>query len=354
MVQYSLQVLRGLRGPENLTKRGNQNMKRWKNWLAGMAATLTLLMLLPVSALAASKPEITVNMPKTIEPDQQFAASVELKNNPGWAALGMEVTYDTQYMELVNLKSGNVVEDSRALFIYNEKTAGTIITSALYVDAKASLEEGNQTANGTVFTLYFQVKASASKGKTAAVNVKVDTFANSQYKAMMEPTTIKATASIGKLSSDDRKTQPHETKPSGSSIGGVVGTVPAATSSRNQAGGTQASSEGGTNVSSNGTAAGTAASGTAGGTTTAGTGGANNGTTVGTVTTPDGSVVENGVTPTVTTKAAEPEETTGNWWLAIVLGVVLIALVVVAVIVLRRRQGQSPNANPDTDNTDPQ
>ena len=106
-------------------------MKKWKQWVSGVAATLMALMLVPMGAMAAAKPELTVNMPENIEPGQQFAASVELKNNPGWAAFTLITTYDSQYMELEDVKAGSAVEDPHSWFIYNETATGNINTSAI-------------------------------------------------------------------------------------------------------------------------------------------------------------------------------------------------------------------------------
>lgn len=323
-------------------------MKKWKQWVSGVAASLVALMLVPTGALAATKPELTVDMPENIEPDQQFAATVELKNNPGWAAFTLITTYDSQYMELEDVKTGSAVEDPHSWFIYNETATGTINTSAIYLDASVSLEEGSCTKNGTMYTLYFKVKSSATKGSTANVLVKVETFVNALHKTVMETTTVKGSAKIGKLSADDRKTMPSATKPSSGGVSGVVGTLPTVAST--QAGQTDAAGHK------------TAATGGETGVAVA------NGTTAATseaiasaVTTPDGQTVQSQATPTVTAKNGNDEIKPSNnyWWMAIVLVAALVVLAVVVMVVLRRKPEaessaqEKPHTN-DSDNPDAQ
>ncbi|GEM_PF-5073741 len=313
-------------------------MKKWKQWVSGVAATLMALMLVPMGAMAAAKPELTVNMPENIEPGQQFAASVELKNNPGWAAFTLITTYDSQYMELEDVKAGSAVEDPHSWFIYNETATGNINTSAIYLDASVSLEEGSCTKSGTMYTLYFKVKSSAAKGSTANVQVKVETFVNALRKTVIESTTIKGSAKIGKLSADDRKTLPSATKPSSGGVSGVVGTLPTAAST----GAGQTGAAGNKTSAAGGTAGAAAANGT-----TVATPDANGSTATAVVTTPDGQTVQSQATPTVTAKTGDDETKSSNnyWWMAIVLVAALVVLAVVVVVILRRK--------PDAEQTAP-
>lgn len=290
-------------------------MKNCKKWLACMGAMLSLLLVLPVNTMAAGNPELTMTLPQTVEAGKQFALPVGIKNNPGWSAFQMEITYDPQQMALVGLDSGDAMNDyNNILFSYNENPVGTIHAIGLYNDSAKTVEEsGNMEANGTLFTLFFQVKETVSKGTNIQVSLDLQTMCNAKLESQMDPVTVKASGKVGTLSASDQQTQPNKTTTGTGALSGIIGTVPAGMTSGNNA---------------------TTGNRATNGITTAGSGQSNTNTAASSV---SGQTAAASATNAPSGTGSQAEEGFGWWWIAIALAVLIVVLVVVIVTLKKRR-----------------
>ncbi|MGI6264004.1 MAG: cohesin domain-containing protein [Acutalibacteraceae bacterium] len=191
-------------------------------WAALAAVLLVLTAFLPLGAAADEQTEIRVLMPQTIQAGEQFAATIDLQHNTGWAALQFAVSYDTAQMKLVDVQMGEPIESQFTWFTFHEPTPGTLNVMSMYNDAAPTqAESGSMTANGTWATLIFAVNKDVAEGAAIAVNAKLITMVNAQMEEQLKPATFTGTAKVGALSAQDKRTQPSATT-GGAVVSGAV------------------------------------------------------------------------------------------------------------------------------------
>lgn len=299
------------------------------------------LLLTPLSASAqggdtAQAATLSLDMPQTVEADKQFAATLNIEDNPGWAALSMVITYDADQLELVDLEQGEAATAQGLLFVDNPTDSGEIIMGAIYSDPSADTVEDSRdmTANGALVTLYFEVLPTAQTGAQVSVEAQVTEMMGIQSQARPLPEAVSISADIGTLSAEDNRTLPSrtrapETTGAEEASGSAAGNASATQGGDGQngattpaAGGVQPDDPqgGGTDAASNGTGgAQSEATGAAGGS--------------GTSDTAPGGEEPNGL---------------GWWWLVIVLAVAAVTLGGAALAVRQRARennGSGPKDN---------
>lgn len=191
--------------------------------LSMLSLLLTLLFTLPFQSLAAETPVLTVKMPKTVEAGQQFAASIQIKNNPGWSAMTLVLSFDPQQLERIDMDRGNAMNDQNIMLSINTKPAGTLTITSLYNDASVSLKDSKDiTADGTWFTLYFLVKDTLPEGTSIQLNAKLTEMVTLKMESQPLAGPASASAAVGTMAAEDRKTLPHKTKASTTSVSGTA------------------------------------------------------------------------------------------------------------------------------------
>lgn len=298
------------------------------------------LLLMPLSASAqggdtAQAATLSLDMPQTVEAGKQFAATLNIEDNPGWAALSMVITYDADQLELVDLEQGEAATAQGLLFVDNPMDGGQIVIGAIYSDPSASTPEDsrNMTANGALVTMYFEVSPTAQTGAQVSIEGQVTEMMTAQGQVQSLPNPVSVSADIGTLSAEDNRTLPSRTKApettgAGEASGNATGNASATQGGNGQngtttpaAGGVQPDDPqgGGTDAASNGTGgAQSEATGAAGGS--------------GTSDTAPGGEEPNGL---------------GWWWLVIVLAVAAVILGGAALTVRQRARKDNDGAPKD-------
>lgn len=263
-----------------------------------LSLLLTLLLMLPFQSLALETPVMTVKMPKTVEAGQQFAASIQIKNNPGWSAMTLVLSFDPQQLERIDMDRGNAMNDQNIMLSINTKPAGTLTITSLYNDSSVSLEDSKDiTADGTWFTLYFLVKDTLPEGTSIQLNAKLTEMVTLKLESQPLADPVSASAAVGTMAAEDRKTLPHKTKSST-----------------------------------------TSGSGTA----TAASGASQNGESTGTLTNAGDSTGAASANGSSTAPNVDDSSTSGGlgwWWLVIGLAVVGVGAAAVAIFLARRSSG---------------
>lgn len=303
------------------------------------------LLLTPLSASAqggdtVQAATLSLDMPQTVEAGKQFAATLNIEDNPGWSALTVIITYDADRLELVDLEQGEAATAQNLLLMDNLTADGKIVIMGVYNDPAASTVEDsrNITANGALVTMYFEVLPTAQTGAQVSIEGQVTEMMTAQGQAQSLPEAVSVSADIGTLSAEDNRTLPSrtrapETTGAGEASGSATGNATATQGGNGQngittpaAGGVQPDDpqEGGTDAASNGTGgAQPNATGSAGGS--------------GTGDTDSGEEESNGL---------------GWWWLVIVLAVAAVILGGTALAV--RQRAREGNGNAPKDNRAPQ
>lgn len=287
------------------------------------------LLLTPFSALAqggdtAQAATLSLDMPKTVEAGKQFAAALNIADNPGWSALTMVVTYDTALLKLVDLEQGEAAKAQGLLFVDNPMDSGEIIMAAIYSDPAVDTVEDsrNMTANGTLVTMYFEVLSTAQTDAQVTIKGEVTEMMGIQNQARPLPETVSVSADIGTLSAEDNRTLPSRTRASE-----TAGTGETSGSSAGDATATQGGN--GQNSATTPAASGVEPEDPQGGGTDAasdGTGGAQSGA----------AGVTGGSGTGDTDSDGEEPNGLGMWWLVIVLAVAAVILGGAALTVRQR------------------
>lgn len=205
-----------------ITKRHTYLMKM----VCMLSLLLTLLLILPFQSLAAETPVMTLKMPKTVEAGQQFAASIQIKNNPGWSAMTLELSFDPQQLERIDMDRGNAMNDQNIMTSINTKPAGKLTIVSLYNDSSVSLEDSQDiTMDGTWFTLYFQVKDTLPEGTSIRLNAKLTEMVTLKMESQPLADPVSASAAVGTMAAEDRKTLPHKTRSNKTSGSGTATTA---------------------------------------------------------------------------------------------------------------------------------
>ena len=116
--------------------------------------------------------------------------AVELNNNPGIIATRLHIGYDTQQLKLVKVENGTVFRDDTF------QPGGTLTNEPYTVLWSDDIARTDNTADGTLVTMTFEVQPTATVGDTA-VTVTCDDL--STFNAALQPValyTIDGTVSI--------------------------------------------------------------------------------------------------------------------------------------------------------------
>lgn len=115
---------------------------------------------------------------------QEVEVAISLENNPGLIAVGLEVSYDRDKLELVSAKDGGKMNLSGSAGFTTSKN----ITDYPYVmNWEDSLSEVNYTGDDVIGTMTFKIKTDCAVDDTAAVSIKV----TNAYDAALNTKTLK-------------------------------------------------------------------------------------------------------------------------------------------------------------------
>ncbi|MBR3044623.1 MAG: hypothetical protein IKI45_09085 [Oscillospiraceae bacterium] len=131
--------------------------------------------------------------------DKAVPVNVQVWNNPGYSACGIQLFYDTK-LKPVTEKSDNEFSDSPGGKCDLGKAAEGFMTSCLvneedHLIAFGALSGENNTEDGTIFTVYFDVPEDAPSGQTFTFVTVIDSF-NDETKTSLNPKTINGTLTI--------------------------------------------------------------------------------------------------------------------------------------------------------------
>lgn len=115
---------------------------------------------------------------------QEVEVAISLENNPGLIAVGLEVSYDRDKLELVSVKDNGKLNLSGSAGFTTSKN----ITDYPYVmNWEDSLSEVNYTGDDVIGTMTFKIKTDCAVDDTAAVSFKV----TNAYDAALNTKTLK-------------------------------------------------------------------------------------------------------------------------------------------------------------------
>ena len=122
-----------------------------KRIIIGCLLTVLLLFSLPISAAAAAKPNVSIQC-VSAESGETVSVAVILSRNTGFADLSLEIGYDTAALKLVKVEPNSAIS-------CNFTTSQQISQQPYllnWVDGTS-----NNTFNGTLAVLYFQISVEA-------------------------------------------------------------------------------------------------------------------------------------------------------------------------------------------------
>ncbi|MBP0988892.1 MAG: hypothetical protein J6S92_11510, partial [Oscillospiraceae bacterium] len=114
---------------------------------------------IPVNAPAVIAESVSANAGETVD------VKLTMQNNPGIAALSLNISYDSTKLRLLGAADGKILGTSTFL-------AGNDLTLIPYTLNWDDLADDNNTGNGVVATLHFEVLAGA--GGTAVIEVSLN------------------------------------------------------------------------------------------------------------------------------------------------------------------------------------
>ena len=117
-----------------------------------------------------------------------FDLPIELKSNPGVAAMSLNLTYDTDKLELISATDGQILGSSTFL-------SGKDVTAVPYTLNWDDLSDENNTGTGTLASLSFKAKDNAVGSANVAVAVNQSSTFDIDFNDVIFET-IKGTVSI--------------------------------------------------------------------------------------------------------------------------------------------------------------
>ena len=117
-----------------------------------------------------------------------FDLPIELKSNPGVAAMSLNLTYDTDKLELISATDGQILGSSTFL-------SGKDVTAVPYTLNWDDLSDENNTGTGTLASLSFKAKDNAVGSADVAVSVNQSSTFDIDFNDVIFET-IKGTVSI--------------------------------------------------------------------------------------------------------------------------------------------------------------
>jgi len=120
--------------------------------------TLISILLTDVTAFAAGTPTITVGSASG-KPGETVSIPVTIENNSGIIALYCDIAYDDSQLKLTKVTNGNVLE--------GPGHSGSLTTNPYRLCFDMSLAPANNTKNGVIVTLQFEIIPAAKTGETA-------------------------------------------------------------------------------------------------------------------------------------------------------------------------------------------
>jgi len=134
-------------------------MKRVKKFLFITAVVLVLLFAGAIQAYAASGLTFAVDSNVTGEKGGQITVPIRVSNNPGFSAVGLELTYNSNALELVDVRSAS---SGMPLSQYYQRTTTPGTQWISLVNDGVS----DYTGNDTVVNVIFNVTSSAAAGQS--------------------------------------------------------------------------------------------------------------------------------------------------------------------------------------------
>ncbi len=115
--------------------------------------TITMVLILAVPAFAGAAPTVTVASPTAaVNPGSTVEVAVTIADNPGMDVMKLKFSYDTTILTLKDIELGSVMTGT---FTKNLDKAVALLEAA---------GTTNATGNGTLVTLKFEVKSTATAG----------------------------------------------------------------------------------------------------------------------------------------------------------------------------------------------
>ncbi len=143
-------------------------MKRFLSVLLSFALFITIFPILDVKAIS---PSISAEIVSAVAGDT-VEVNVLLSDNPGIIALGLDVSYDTEKLDLLDVKNGDIFPDSCM-------TAGNNKDSVPYTLIWDEIGSQNNMSNGIVVKLVFAVLPTADGISEIGISLRKSSTINS-------------------------------------------------------------------------------------------------------------------------------------------------------------------------------
>jgi len=135
-------------------------MKKYHIWISLMLVLTMIFTTFAPTAFAAGGGVMELSNASG-KAGEQIQVTMSLKNNPGIIAATMEVSYDSSKLRLVNVRDEGLLKDS----IFSDSYS----RNPYYLSWNDALATENNSAEGTIATLTFEILPGTSAGKTEVV-----------------------------------------------------------------------------------------------------------------------------------------------------------------------------------------
>jgi hypothetical protein len=145
---------------------GSSTKNQVRQWLTVVILLMLAAMMFmsPATAFAAGA-TISVSDAGEVKPGQEFSVSVNIEDNPGFAAAALEFIYDSEVLEFVGFGSDGLI--------------GGVIIPNVDEATFAYFSGADLRSNGVLFTAHFKVKDNAASGNyTIQIGLRNGTAAN--------------------------------------------------------------------------------------------------------------------------------------------------------------------------------
>lgn len=176
---------------------------RFNKFFAVLLCAVMLLSLFTLPSFAEEGAVVSINSTPTAVPGDTIAVTVDMANNPGIMAMTFNVSYDTKALNFEKYTLGR----------WNDYTMADHPESGYF--SFVNCEVKNRKYNGTIFTLYFTVKDTATPGvhEFKIMNIHPNKygealngcFANKEH-TDVNVTAVRGSVTIGKTCSNSGHT----------------------------------------------------------------------------------------------------------------------------------------------------
>lgn len=135
-------------------------MKKYHIWISLILVLMMIFTTLAPTAFAAGGGVVEISTANG-KAGEQVQVSISLKNNPGIIAATMEVSYDSSKLRLVNVRDEGLLKDS----IFSDSYS----RNPYYLSWNDALATENNSAEGTIATLTFEIHPDAEAGKCEVI-----------------------------------------------------------------------------------------------------------------------------------------------------------------------------------------